>query len=410
MATATGTFAYVGRTAEGKVVKGKLDASSESVAVSKLRSLGVAPITVTESGAGSGLQKEISIPGFGPKVTLKDLAIMSRQMSTIIAAGLSLIKTINILSEQTENKELARVLLIIRSDVEGGRSLSDGLAKHPLIFPPLMIHLVRAGEAGGFLDDSLESIAKTFESDVKLRATIKSALTYPIAVLVMAFVAVIAMLIFIVPVFEGMFKGFGGELPAPTQFLVVLSKNMIWLTPTIVVIVVAISIWWRRNSHKDSVRAIFDPLKLKIPVFGDLFKKVAIARFTRNFGTMIGSGVPILQSLSIVGQTSGNYVIESALMKVQESVRTGHSIAKPLESEKIFPSMVTQMISVGEDSGSLEVMLEKIADFYDDEVQSTAESLTALIEPLMIGVIGLVIGGMIVALYMPVFSIFEEIK
>jgi type IV pilus assembly protein PilC len=226
----------------------------------------------------------------------------------------------------------------------------------------------------------------------------------------MAFLAVIAMLIFIVPVFEGMFKGFGGDLPAPTMVLVVLSKNMIWITPVLVVAIVAWNVWWRQNKHKDGVRAIFDPLKLKLPVFGPLFTKVAIARFTRNFGTMMGSGVPILQSLAIVGSTSGNYVIEEALKKVQESVRTGHSIAGPLENEPVFPAMVTQMISVGEDSGSLEVMLEKIADFYDDEVQATAESLTALIEPLMIGVIGLIIGGMIVALYMPVFSIFDQIK
>jgi type IV pilus assembly protein PilC len=410
MATAVGTYAYVGRDANGKVVKGKLEANNESSVVAKLRLMNVSPITVTESGAGTGLQREISIPGFGPKVTLKDLAIMSRQMATMIASGLSLIKTINILSEQTENKELGRVLKVIRADVESGSSLSDGFAQHPLIFPPLMIHLVRAGEAGGFLDGALESIAKTFESDVKLRATIKSALTYPIAVLVMAFLAVIGMLIFIVPVFEGMFASFGGDLPAPTMVLVVLSKNMIWITPLIIIAVVAWNIWWRRNKHKDSVRAVFDPLKLKFPVFGDLFKKVAIARFTRNFGTMMGSGVPILQSLAIVGSTSGNYVIEEALKKVQESVRTGKSIAGPLENEPVFPAMVTQMISVGEDSGSLEVMLEKIADFYDEEVQSTAESLTALIEPLMIGVIGAVIGGMIVALYMPVFSIFDQIQ
>jgi type IV pilus assembly protein PilC len=229
-------------------------------------------------------------------------------------------------------------------------------------------------------------------------------------VLCMAFVAVIAMLIFIVPVFETMFKGFGGELPVPTQVLVVLSKNMVWIVPLLVVAIVGFSVWWRANKYSDRVRSVVDPFRLKVPVFGDLFKKVAIARFTRNFGTMIGAGVPILQSLSIVGETSGNWVIEEALRKVQESVRVGKSIAAPLADEPVFPSMVVQMIAVGEDSGSLEVMLGKVADFYDDEVQSTAEALTALIEPLMIGVIGVVIGGMIVALYMPVFSIFEQIK
>ena len=411
MATATKAFAYTARDNTGKVVKGRVEASSEVAVVSKLRTMGISPISVEESNTGTGLNMEISLGSFGEKqVGLKDLAIMSRQMATMIASGLSLIRTLAILAEQTENKKLGTTLSAIRNDVEGGSSLSEGFNKYPLIFPRLMIHLVKAGEAGGFLDGALESIAKNFESDVKLRSTIKSALTYPVAVLIMAFLAVIAMLIFIVPVFQAMFDGFDSELPLPTQILVVLSSNMIWIVPVLVVSIVSFNLWWRANKHTDRVRRVVDPWKLKAPVFGMLFTKVAIARFARNFSTMIGAGVPILQSLSIVGETSGNWVIEEALKKVQESVRTGRSIAGPLASEPVFPAMVTQMVAVGEDSGSLETMLGKIADFYDDEVQSTAESLTALIEPLMIGVIGLVIGGMIVALYMPVFSIFEEIK
>ena len=410
MATATKTFAYTARDSAGKVVKGRVEGTTEGVAVSKLRTMGVSPITVAETAGGTGLQKEISLPGFGQKVGLKDLAVMSRQMATMLAAGLSLLRALTILGEQTENKKLAATLNDVRGQIESGWSFSDSLAKHPAVFPRLMVFLVKAGETGGFLDGALESIAENFESDVKLRATIKSALTYPIAVLIMAFLAVIGMLIFIVPVFEAMFKDFGGELPLPTAILVVLSKNMIWIAPLLVVVIVSFSVWWRASKNKDAVRAFVDPLRLKIPVFGELFKKVAIARFTRNFSTMMASGVPILQSLSIVGETSGNWVIEEALRKVQESVRQGKSIAGPLAEEPVFPSMVTQMIAVGEDSGSLETMLAKIADFYDDEVQSTAESLTALIEPLMIGVIGAVIGGMIVALYMPVFSIFDQIN
>ena len=410
MATATKTFAYTARDSAGKVVKGRVEGTTEGVAVSKLRTMGVSPITVAETAGGTGLQKEISLPGFGQKVGLKDLAVMSRQMATMLAAGLSLLRALTILGEQTENKKLAATLSDVRGQIESGWSFSDSLAKHPAVFPRLMVFLVKAGETGGFLDGALESIAENFESDVKLRATIKSALTYPIAVLIMAFLAVIGMLIFIVPVFEAMFKDFGGELPLPTAILVVLSKNMIWIAPLLVVVIVSFSVWWRASKDKDAVRAFVDPLRLKIPVFGELFKKVAIARFTRNFSTMMASGVPILQSLSIVGETSGNWVIEEALRKVQESVRQGKSIAGPLAEEPVFPSMVTQMIAVGEDSGSLETMLAKIADFYDDEVQSTAESLTALIEPLMIGVIGAVIGGMIVALYMPVFSIFDQIS
>ncbi|MBC7591854.1 MAG: type II secretion system F family protein [Salinibacterium sp.] len=405
---ATLAYAYKGRDAQGKVVKGRLEASTESNAAMRLRSMGVSPTSIEESKEGTGLNMELKFLSKG--VGLKDLAIMSRQMATMIAAGLSLLRTLTILAEQTENKALASTLGEVRTDIEGGSSLSASFAKFPRVFPRLMIHLVRAGETGGFLDGALESIANNFESDVKLRATIKSALTYPIAVLIMAFVAVIAMLIFIVPVFQAMFSSLGGTLPLPTQILVTLSQNMVWIFPLLVVSIAGFNVWWRFNKEKERVRSIVDPLKLKIPVFGGLFAKVAVARFTRNFSAMIAAGVPILQSLSIVGETSGNWVIEDGLKKVQESVRTGNSIAAPLASQPIFPAMVVQMIAVGEDSGALEIMLTKVADFYEEEVQSTAEALTSLIEPLMIAVIGTIIGGMIVALYMPIFTIFNSIN
>jgi type IV pilus assembly protein PilC len=403
-------FAYTAREPSGKVVKGRIEAGSESAVVSKLRTMGVSPITITESLAGTGLSREISIPGFSKSVGLKDLAVMSRQMATMVGAGLSLIRALTILSDQTENKELARVLGAVRADVEGGLSLSEAMLKHPVVFPPLMIHLIRAGESGGFLDTSLEGVADNFEADVKLRDTIKSALTYPVIVLIMAIVSVIGMLIFVVPVFENMFAGLGGELPLPTQLLVVISKAMIWLGPVLLVGAVAFTFWWRANKHTDAVRGFIDPLKLKLPVFGDLFTKVAVARFSRNFATMMGAGVPILQSLSIVGETSGSMVIEKAIKNVQDAVRQGKSVSGPLAQEPIFPTMVTQMIAVGEDAGSMEVMLNKIAEFYEAEVETTTKALTSLIEPLMIAFIGVVIGGMIVALYLPVFTIFDQIK
>ena len=386
-----------------------MDAQSESMVVSRLRTMGLSPVTVAETKAGSGLNMEIKIAGFEKSVPLKEIAIMSRQMATMVGSGLSLLRSLTILTDQTENKRLARALDAIRSQVEAGTSLSDAFGKHPQIFPPLMIHLIRAGETGGFLDRSLESIAATFEADVKLRATIKSALTYPVVVLIMALVSVVAMLIFIVPVFKKMFADLGGELPLPTQILVVISENMVWIAPVLLVGGIAFSIWWRQNKNTDRVRAFVDPLRLKLPVFGLLLRKVGVARFTRNFGTMTGAGVPILQSLGIVGSTSGNWVIEQALLTVQESVRAGSNITDPLEKTGAFPAMVTQMIAVGEDSGSLEQMLDKIADFYDDEVQTTTEQLTSLIEPLMIGVIGVIIGGMIIALYMPIFTIYNQI-
>ena len=405
---ASKTYSYTARDSGGKSVKGRLDATNESAVVTKLRTLGLSPVKIAE--AGTGMNRDITIGSFGKNIGLKDIAVMSRQMATMIGAGLSLIRTLSILSDQTENKELARVLGLIRTDVETGSSLSDSMNKHPTVFPALMIHMVRSGETGGFLDTSLNGAADNLEADVKLRDTIKSALTYPVIVLIIAVLSVIGMLLFVVPIFEKMFADLGGELPLPTQVLVVLSKGMPVVVPLLVIGTIAFSVWWRKNKHLDSVRSRVDPIKFKLPVFGMLFKKVAIARFARNFSTMMGAGVPILQSLSIVGETSGSYVIEQALKKVQESVRQGKSVSGPLALEPVFPSMVVQMVAVGEDSGAMEVMLDKIAEFYEAEVETTTKALTSLIEPLMIAFIGVIIGGMIVALYLPVFSIFNEIK
>jgi type IV pilus assembly protein PilC len=407
--TMTKEFAYTARNARGKVVKGRVEAASESAAVGKLRTLGVAPIELREAAPATGLNAEIRLPGLQKGAGLKDLAVMSRQLATMISSGLSLLRALSVLAQQTENKALQTILADVRSDVETGASLSVALARHAKTFPPLMISLVTAGETGGFLERSLNSIADTFEKEVKLRDTVKSALTYPVMVLLLAILAVIGMLIFIVPVFENMFAGLDSELPAPTQFLVFLSSIMPWVMPPLIIGLIVFMIWWRANKNTDAVRRRVDPVKFKLPVFGNLFKKVALARFSRNFSTMIGAGVPILQALAVVGDTSGNWVISQASRNVADSVRQGKSIAAPLAAEPVFPSMVTQMIAVGEDAGSLEQMLDKIADFYEAEVESTTEALTSLIEPLMIAVIGVVIGGMIVALYMPVFSIFENI-
>lgn len=407
---ATQAWAFTGRDSADKVVKGQLQAASEDAALVRLRAMGLSPISLSEVAPKTGLNRDIQIPGLSKGVGLKDLAVMSRQMATMTSAGLSLLRTLTILADQTSHPTLAKILNIIKTDVETGISLSDAMSKHSVTFPPIMINLVRAGEAGGFLEHALNSVADNFESEVKLRDTVKSAMAYPVIVLIMAVVAVIGMLIFIVPVFEGMFGDLGGELPFATQVLVTLSEVMSWLAPVLVVAGIVFAIWWGKNKNTDRVRKVFDPIKLKIPVFGPLMTKLAIARFSRNFSTMIGAGVPILQSLSIVGETSGNWVVQRALVKVQHSVSQGRSIAGPLSLETVFPAMVTQMIAVGEDAGALESMLAKIADFYDQEVQATTEQLTALIEPLMIAFIGVVIGGMVVALYLPMFSIFDYVK
>lgn len=403
MATAM-TYAYRGRDIAGKLVKGKVEASSEGAVVTRLRTMGVSPISIAESSS-TGLQREISIPGFSKGVKLKDLAIMSRQMATMIGSGLSLLRTLSILSEQTENVKLAKILTEVREDVETGVSFSDAVGKHKQFLPPIMINMVRAGETGGFLEGALDSLATNFEKEVKLSGTIKSAMTYPVVVLAMSLIAVVVMLTFIVPIFSKMFSTLGGQLPLPTQILVVMSHAMVYVVPIGVVIGVVFSVWWRANKNTDRVRSVVDPLKLRLPVFGPLLTKIAIARFSRNFSNMIGAGVPILTALRIVGEVSGNWVLQKALVTVAESVRQGESIAAPLSEAAVFPSMVTQMIAVGEDSGSLETMLEKIASFYDAEVQATTEALTSLIEPLLIAFLGVVVGSMIVALYLPIFQI-----
>ena len=409
MSMAVKSWTYTSRNQSGKVVKGRLDAPSEAQALGKLQSMGLSPLTVAE-GKNTGLNRDLNVSFFEKGVDLKSLAVMSRQLSTMISSGLALLRALHILGEQTENKKLKEVMAQVATDVETGGSFSDSLAKHPLDFPPLMISMIRAGEAGGFLEGALDSLATNFEKDAKLRAEIKSAMTYPIMVLIIALVAVVIMLTFIVPIFKTMFEGLGSSLPAPTQLLVNISQNMFWIIPTIVVLVVVGLVWWKRNKNEESVRKVLDPLKLKAPVFGKLVQKIAIARFTRNFSNMIGAGVPILQALSIVGSTSGNWSIEQATKRIADSVKNGQSIAKPLAEETVFPPMVVQMMAVGEDSGSLEIMLNKVADFYDAEVEAGTKGLTSMIEPLLIAFLGIIIGGMVVALYMPIFSIATAVQ
>ncbi|MCW2671723.1 MAG: type secretion system protein [Frankiales bacterium] len=406
---ATATFEYKVRDKSGSMKTGTLDAESASQVAAKLKQMGYAPISINQANAG--MSKEIRIPGFGkPKVKLKDLAVFSRQFATMINSGLSLLRALNILTEQTENKELARVLGEVRNDIETGNSLSASLGKHPEVFPPLMVNMTRAGEVGGFLDDVMLQVANNYEAEVKLRGKVKAAMTYPVVVFCIAIIAVIGMLLFIVPTFAGLFKTLGGTLPLPTRVLVLMSHLLkVGIVPLIVAIIVGMQVW-KRNKRKQVVRDFVDPLKLKLPVFGELFRKIALTRFARNLGTMMSSGVPILQSLDIVAETTGNVVLERATRAVQESVRTGESLAKPLTEHPVFPPMVVQMMAVGEDTGALDTMLHKIAEFYDQEVEATTESLTALIEPLMIAFLGAIVGSMIIALYMPIFKIFDLIK
>jgi type IV pilus assembly protein PilC len=402
------TFEYAVRNRSGKLVTGKLQADSQSALVSKLRAMGYAPVSIVESG--TGIRSEVKIPGFGGRVKLKDLAILSRQFATMINSGLSLLRALTILTDQTDNSKLRTVLGEVRNDIETGQALSSALGKHPAVFPPLMVNMTRAGEVGGFLDKVLMQIAENYEAEVKLRGKVKAAMTYPVVVFVLAILMCTAMLIFIVPVFAKMFATLGGELPTPTKVLMALSGIMKVGAPLTLVGLVVLFLSWPKFKNNARFRNVFDPLKLRLPVFGSLVQKIALSRFSRNLGTMLSSGVPILQSLDIVADTTGNIVLARAIRDVQDSVRTGESLSGPLTEHPVFPPMVVQMMSVGEDTGALDAMLLKISAFYDQEVESTTESLTALIEPLMIAVLGGLVGSMIIALYMPIFKVFDLIN
>ncbi|MEU4424350.1 type II secretion system F family protein [Actinoplanes sp. NPDC024001] len=407
MAT-TKTFHYEAIDATGKKAKGTIEAPTEAAATHMLRQRGEVPLGVTE--AGQGLQRDLKIPGLGNRLKLKDLAVFARQFATMTASGMSLLRSLSILEEQTSAPPLKKAIGEVRTDVAGGGGLSASMAKHDRVFPRLMIAMIRAGEAGGMIDKALEQIADSLEKDTALRGKIKSALTYPAIVLGFTFVLIAAMLIFIVPVFEGMFKNLGGELPAITQVLVTTSHNMGWIGPLVIGILVAVTVTYKRQ-HRTSAefRLKVDQFKLRMPVFGSLFRKLAMSRFARNLGLLLNVGVPVMQALAVVGETTGNEVINAAMKDVQATVRDGQPMSTALRHHKIFPQMVTQMIEVGEESGQISQMLDKVADFYDREVDSAAESLAASIEPIMVLVMGAVVGGMVVCLYLPMFTIYQNI-
>lgn len=406
-ATAQKTFTYQARQRDGRLVKGSLHVATESLAVARLNGMGLLPVQVAEKGVGTGLNMDIS---FGRKsFGIKTLAIATRQLSTITAAGVPLLRALSVVAEQTEHSHLRALLLELAREVETGKSFSGALAERRE-FPVLFVSMVRAGEAGGFLDTALESIADAYEKESKLRDTVKSAMTYPIAVLVIAVLAVIGMLLFIVPIFQKMFDSLGSKLPLPTQLLVTASQQMVWALPVLIAVVVAATFGYRKFKDDDRFRRIAHPLILKIPVFGPLLGKVAIARFSRNLANMTAAGVPLLRALTIVGQSSGNWVLEQVAVRLGESVRAGASLAGPLGEEKIFPSMVVQMVAVGEESGSIDTMLGRVADFYESEIDATAAALTSLIEPMLITVLGGVVGGMVIALYLPIFGLASALQ
>jgi type IV pilus assembly protein PilC len=401
------TFSYRVRDRNGKIVAGTLEADNQGAVAAKLRQMGYAPLQITEAKAG--LKAEISLPGLD-RIKLKDLAVFSRQFATMINSGLSLLRALTILAEQTESKKLAAVVGQVRTEVEQGAALSAALGRHPKVFNRLYVSMVKAGEVGGFLDKVLLDLASSIEKEVELRGKVRSAMTYPVVVFVLVILIVTAMLLFIVPTFEKLYAQLQGELPWLTQLLINVSKAMRFIAPIGLVAIIGGSFAYKRAKQSERGGLVIDKVKLRAPVFGSLVQKTALSRFSRTFATLLGAGVPILHALEIVSETVGNEVVSRAIKDVQDSVREGESLAGPLAKHAVFPPMVVQMLAVGEETGAIDTMLGKVADFYDQEVEAAVESITSLIEPLLIVVMGGTVGVMVIALYMPMFNIINLVQ
>jgi type IV pilus assembly protein PilC len=399
------TFDYKVRDRSGGLVEGQLDGDSMALVVKRLRDMGYMPISVTPKSSVS-LKTEIRIPGVTNRIKLREIAVITRQLSTMVDSGLSVVRSLGILAAQVENPELAKILVAVRLDLEHGSSLSAACRKYPKVFSNLYCTLIESGEAGGNLDEVLGRLATTIENQAVLNRTIKSAMTYPAVVLSVMVLIFTAMLVFIVPVFKNLFTELGGKLPFPTLVLIKVSSIMtsFWALVVIAVIVGAV-IGVRKWISTDEGRRKWDRLILRPPVFGPLFHKIALARMTQTLASLISSGVPILEALDLCADTSGNRTVGDVLLEAKNGVREGRPLADPLrEHEDAIPTLVTQMIEVGEQTGALDSMLEKVGEFYDQEVQVTVKNLTSLLEPLLTVIMGVGVGAMVICLYLPMFD------
>ena len=403
------TYSYNVKDKSGKIHDGEMQASSQSAVAKALRERGFVPVVV-EAKKASALQKEIKIPGLSGRIKVKEVSVFSRQFATMINSGLSLLRSLTILAEQTPNRAFRDVILEVKADVEKGSSLSQALEKHPKVFPRLYSSMVKSGEVGGVLDETLERLALTLEAQVELRSQVKSAMMYPAAVFGLVIFIVIAMLLFVVPMFESMFADFGAELPLPTRMLMALSVIFTTYWYLAVGGTIALIFGFKRWIATEGGRSRFDAIKLKMPIFGKLVHKTALARFSHTLAALTRTGVPILMAMDIVAETSGNAVVARAVLSVQASVKEGESIAEPLSNHPVFPPMVVQMMAVGEETGALDTMLEKVGDFFDREVKTMVEGLTSLIEPLLVVILGATVGGMLLALYLPIFNVITLIE
>lgn len=394
------SFAWVGRNRQGSIQKGELAAKTRDEVIAALRKQNILVTSVTEKAK----KFDLSALSLGGGVSDKDIVVFTRQFATMIDAGLPLVQCLEILSNQSENKALAKAVGEVRGDVESGSTYADALRKHPRVFDDLYVNMVAAGEAGGILDTILNRLAKHIEKAMKLKKQIKSAMVYPTAVIIVAVVIVVVLMVYVIPIFAKMFEDFGGELPGPTQ-LVISASNFMKGNFVIMAIGGIAGFFGIKYFYRTPVgRRFLDGMFLKMPVIGDLIRKAAVAKFTRTLGTLISSGVPILDGLAIVARTAGNKIIEEAVLVARVSISEGKTVSEPLGKTKVFPAMVVQMISVGETTGALDAMLGKIADFYDEEVDSAVAALTSLLEPMLMVFLGVVIGFIVVAMYLPIFK------
>ena len=404
------TFAYTGRTRAGETVSGERVADSLDAATAALRreQINVTRITPAKGKEGAA-KKEKAVGKAGKKASAKNLAVFTRQFSVMIDAGLPLVQCLDILGSQEEDKNFAFVISETRKDVESGASLADAMRKHPKTFDPLFTNMIAAGEAGGILDTILKRLATYIEKAVKLAGQVKSAMIYPIAVIVIAGLVVGVILWKVIPTFAQLFSGLGADLPLPTRIVIALSDNLVRFFPFIFVGGGAAAYGFKTYYATDKGRRVIDAITLKLPILGNIMRKIAVARFCRTLSTLISSGVPILDGLEITAKTAGNAIVEDAIMATRTSIERGETIAAPLKDTKVFPSMVTQMIGVGEATGALDTMLAKIADFYEEEVDTAVAGLLTLLEPIMIAMLGVVVGGIVIAMYLPIFDLISKL-
>jgi type IV pilus assembly protein PilC len=398
-------FVWEGKTAQGKSLKGEMEAMNQQAVLSRLRSQRIQPNPTRVREKGKGLDKELAIPGFRAKVKPYDVMIFTRQFATMIDAGLPIVQGLDILSQQTESKLFRSIIRTIKHDVEGGITLAEALKKHPKVFDDLYVNMVTAGEAGGVLNTILNRIAIFIEKATKLKRKVKGAMIYPATIVAVAVAVVTVLLIYVIPVFGELYGSMGKALPAPTQITINISNwfrsYFFFLVGVVVAIVVAVRMYYKTENGK----IMIDGWLLRFPVIGDLIRKVAVARFAQNMSVLLSSGVPILDGLAITAKTAGNKVVERAVMKCRVSISQGKTIAEPLTETKIFPPMVCQMVAIGENTGSLDTLLKKVAEFYEDEVDNAVANLTAMMEPIIMIVLGVIIGGLVISMYLPIFQL-----